>query len=225
MNSDLFTQELQSALQDCVSDDVFKYILKPYHSTLHSIFDIHIGHTTVYEIYKGKHYKELEKPGKELEQPGKEENLSFDTCWRTMMKTHFANERRREEDQIYERHSYNIGKEISIKLKPEFLKNKQLSDGSWVNKDALNILSKDVYLKDLMPFQSSFRLIDDTGATYPFKSHFYGWTCFIDTVRNQQSFDLLRSTSFELQFVCNVRQDSSSPLMSVVLDQISIDPS
>jgi hypothetical protein len=214
MNSDLFTQELQ----DRVSDDVFKYILKPYHSTLHNIFDIHIGHTTVYEIYKGKHYNEQEKPGKE-------KILSFDTCWRTMMKSHFANERRREEDQIYERHNYNIGKEISIKLKPEFLKNKRLSDGSWVNKDALNILSKDIYIKDLMPFQSSFRLIDDTGATYPFKSHFYGWTCFIDIVSNQQSFDLLRSTSFELQFVCNVRQYSSSQMMSVVLDQIQIDPS
>ena len=141
------------------------------------------------------------------------------------MKSNFAKERRRKEDQIYERHSYNIGKEISIKLKPEIHKNKLLSDGSWVNKDALNILSKDIYLKDLMPFQSSFCLIDDTGAKYLFKSHFYGWTCFIDTVRNQQSFDLLRSTSFELQFVCNVRQDSSSSLMSVVLDQIPIDPS
>lgn len=216
--SDIYAQEIESSLQDRVSDDVFKYILKPYHSTLHSVFDIHIGHTTVYEIYKGKYYNELEKPGKE-------KNLSFDTCWRTMMKSHFANERRRKEDQIYERHSYNIGKEISIKLKPEIHKNKLLSDGSWVTKDALNILSKDVYLKDLSPFQSSFRLIDDTGVTYPFNSHFYGWTCFIDIVRNQQSFDLLRSTSFELQFVCKVRQDSSSQLMSVVLDQIQIDPS
>ena len=71
MNLNLFTQELQSSLQDHVSDDVFKYILKPYHSTLHSVFDIHIGHTTVYEIYKGKYYNELE-------QPGKEKNLSFD---------------------------------------------------------------------------------------------------------------------------------------------------
>ena len=80
--SDLFTQEIESSLQDRVSDDVFKYILKPYHSTLHSVFDIYIGHTTVYEIYKGKYYKELE-------QAGKEKNLSFDTCWRTMLKSSF----------------------------------------------------------------------------------------------------------------------------------------
>jgi hypothetical protein len=216
-STDLFVQELQSSLQDRVSDDVFKYVLKPYHSTLHSVFDIHIGHTTVYEIYKGYHYKELE-------QPGKEENHSFDTCWRTMLKSHFANGRRIEEDQIYERYNYTIGKEISIKLKPEFHKNKLLSDGSWINKNTLDILSKDVYLKDLIPFQSSFRLIDDTGIKHVFKMNFYGWRCFLDA-KDERSFDLLRSTSFELQFVSNVRQDSSSPLLSVVLDQIQIDPS
>jgi hypothetical protein len=215
--SDLFTQEVKSSLQDRVSDDVFKYVLIPYLSTLHNIFDIHIGHTTVYEIYKGKYYKELE-------QPGKEEIPSYETCWTTMLKSHFANERRIKEDQIYERYNYNIGKEITIKLKPEFLKDRRLSDGSWVTKDTLNILSKDIYLKDLSPFYSSFRLIDDTGAIYLFKSHFYGWTCFLDTVRNQQSFDLLRTTSFELQFVCNVRQESH-PSTLVVLDQIQIDPS
>lgn len=200
----LYEEEIKISLNNYIPNDIITYIIIPYISILDMIFDINVGNTSLYEIYKGFNYSKIEVK--------KDNNESdYDSYKRILLIKHYKKEELRQEDYLYERLSYSIGFPISIKPRYNVL-NK--SENFFVNKEYLNNIVKYNYLdnKNIL-LKSDFCLLDNENNIYKFDKNYYGWNLFYN-IRNNQDFNNLKTKSFKLQLIYN-----SNKINNIVLDE------